>query len=66
MVSDMMSIELTPGNYGQDCIGNGTYEDIECCCDECDFMLCCIEDHWETYCAFCKFQNCPRLVTHIE
>ena len=35
---------LVPGNGGWDCPGNGLTEEIECCCDECDYMLCCMEE----------------------
>lgn len=38
-----------PGNNGRDCPLNGEHFDdngklIECCCDECDYMMCCIDD----------------------
>lgn len=35
---------LTPSFHGKDCLGNGTHEGIECCCDECDFYLECFPD----------------------
>ena len=40
--------EYIPGNGGKDCPGDGLHRDkrgkiIECCCDECDFLICCIE-----------------------
>ena len=43
-------IELTPGNGGENCKGNGKHKDengkiIECCCDECDYLLCCISSY---------------------
>lgn len=46
MIIDISGIELLPGNRGSDCLGNGEHFDefgnkIECCCDECDYMLCC-------------------------
>ena len=52
MIIDITGIELTPGNGGKDCKGNGQHLDengnpYECCCDECDYMLCCIDDDWE-------------------
>ena len=39
-------IVFRPGNQGKDCPGNGKHIDangnlIECCCDECDFLMCC-------------------------
>jgi len=41
MIIDVTGTELTPGNQGKDCLGNGKHEGIECCCDECSYMLCC-------------------------
>lgn len=32
---------LTPSYHGEKCLGNGTHEGIECCCDECDYYLEC-------------------------
>ena len=48
-LNDVTGIELTPGNGGEKSKGNGKHKDengkiIECCCDECDYLLCCIED----------------------
>lgn len=37
-------LPLTPGFHGEDCLGNGLYEGVECCCDECDYYLCCFSD----------------------
>ena len=44
---DESKIELMPANYGRDCIGNGKHKNeegkiIECLCDECDYMICCL------------------------
>ena len=44
---DVTGIKLTPGNGGKDCLGNGEYYDengilIECCCNECDYMVECL------------------------
>ena len=49
MIKDCTDIELTPGNMGSDCQGNGKHVDkdgnvIEWCCDECDYMMCCFSD----------------------
>ncbi len=65
MIIDVTGVELTPGNHGKDCLGHGDsyYEDgepIECCCDECDFMMCCLDDDWQIRCANCKHDDCPR------
>lgn len=63
MIVDVTGTPLTPGNNGRDCLGNGTHVDengqpIECCCEECDYYLCCTDpsfcrqspDCWETRC----------------
>ena len=77
MIIDVTGIELTPGNGGKDCKGNGTHFDedgniYECCCDECDYMLCCVDeecfllsdiDLYESdnkpNCKSCKDSECP-------
>ena len=63
MIIDITGIELTPGNNGEDCKGNGKHYDangnlIECCCDECDYLLCCTSDG--VNCSECMDNNCPR------
>ena len=44
MIIDITGIELTPGYGGEYCKGNGEHfdeqgEPIECCCDECNYLL---------------------------
>lgn len=51
---------LTPGNYGNDCLGNGEHEGIECCCDECDYMLCCLGERFSSECPKCQDTDCPH------
>ena len=46
---DVTGIKLTPGNEGKDCLGNGFHYDengnkIECCCNECDYMMKCLTE----------------------
>lgn len=65
MIIDITGIELTPGNKGIDCLGNGkNYNQygklIECCCDECDYMKCCIENTDYNECTYCHDLFCPR------
>lgn len=65
MIIDITGIELIPGNNGNDCPGNGEHYDkngnrIECCCDECDYMLCCLESHGKENCKICSDSKCPR------
>lgn len=37
-------VKLTPSLNGVDCLGNGEHEDIEICCDECDYYFDCFPD----------------------
>jgi len=60
MIVDITSTVLTPGNFGKDCLGNGNHIGIACCCDECDYMMCCLEDHSEEKCLNCKDPYCPH------
>lgn len=63
MITDVTGIELTPGNNGEDCKGNGKHFDengnlIECCCDECNYLLCCTVE--SPMCSECADDDCPR------
>ena len=65
MILDITGIELTPGNNGNDCLGNGEqfYNDgtpIECCCDECSYMYCCFVMKDLKDCDECDDLLCPR------
>lgn len=65
MIIDITGVELTPGNRGKDCLGNGEHRDsngniIECCCDECDYLICCTVLRWKKHCLKCENINCPR------
>ena len=74
MIIDITGVELTPGNGGRDCLGNGEHYDndgkiIECCCDECNYYLCCFErdyhkglynEDYEKMCKTCDEFDCPR------
>lgn len=65
-IIDCTGVELTPGNRGRDCRGNGEHFDltgrpIECCCDECDYMMCCFGDYGEEECEDCNDPRCPRV-----
>ena len=62
MIIDVTGIVLNPGNGGKDCLGNGNHYDnngelIECCCDECDYLMCCT---YESDCENCKNEKCSR------
>lgn len=59
MIVDVTGTILIPGNGGRDCPGNG--EKGECCCDECDYLLCCFDETTEPDCKLCMDRNCPRI-----
>ena len=60
MIVDCTRIELIPGNLGADCPGSWERAGMECCCDECDYLLCCIEQNWKELCRNCRDRHCPR------
>lgn len=65
MIIDVTGIELTPGNKGADCLGNGEHVNkdgnrIECCCDECNYMMCCLDTHQSETCQTCTDPYCPN------
>ena len=60
MIVDITGTILFPGNLGIDCLGNGRNSEIACCCDECDYMMCCLPAHDKTECLECEDQDCPR------
>lgn len=61
MLVDITGVVLTPGNNGDDCMGNGEHYDGNgnqiICCDECSYQLCCCE---KPDCAKCNDMQCPR------
>ena len=59
MIVDVTGKVLTPGNLGKDCAGNGEGA-RECCCDECDYLRCCISADWKEICRGCSDPYCPR------
>lgn len=66
MIIDCTGTILIPGRMGRDCPGNGLHKDVECCCDECDDMMCCLEDYDESECQSCKDANCPRSAASVN
>lgn len=60
MITDITGIKLIPGNRGKDCPGKGLCLPNDCCCDECDYMLCCLESHDPQECMCCNDIDCPR------
>ena len=60
MIIDNTGTILTPGNAGKACLGNGEQMGIECCCDGCDYMICCLESHSNKEYSTCSDRYCPR------
>ena len=63
MIIDITGTVLTPGNGGKNCLGNGLHEEIECCCDACNYFLCCFGDSETEDCSDCRDADCPN-ATH--
>ena len=66
MIKDITGTKLTPGNQGNDCLGNGAHYNkkgvlIECCCNECGYLACCTENDYPESCEKCVDFNCPRI-----
>ena len=59
MIIGCSGVMLIPGNGGEDCPGNGEDTLFECCCDECDYYLCCFDDDVAN-CDQCNDKACPR------
>ena len=60
LIIDVTGTILTPGNQGKDCLGNGEHPEVECCCDECDYLLCCTDIANDAQCKSCADRDCPR------
>ena len=64
MIIDVTGIELTPKSGN--CLGDGRHFDengtlIECCCDECDYLMCCTDTFLTTSCEECEDAYCPHV-----
>ena len=64
MIIDITGIELTPGRGGRYCLGNGDHYDrygnwMGCCCDECDYLVCCTDMKGRKECKTCEDLFCP-------
>ena len=62
MIIDITGVVLTPGNLGKGCPGNGENDSVECCCDECDYLMCCINEGDSQNCVNCTDIDCPCIV----
>ena len=60
MIIDVTGIPIIPGNQGKDCPGNWSSAGWNCCCDECDYMICFLDTHDPKECESCTDQDCPR------
>lgn len=60
MIIDSNGIMLIPGNFGNYCPGSWEFAGLDCCCDECDYMLCCLETHDPKECLTCQDLHCPH------
>ena len=68
-IIDITGTVLTPGKGGRKCHGNGKHFNkngilIECCCNECDYLLCCSEKHSTDKCRKCTDNKCPHAKKH--
>jgi len=64
MFTDVTGIILTPGNHGEQCLGNGRCYDkngnrIECCCEECQAFLTCFPEYTPEF-----LKNKKDIATH--
>ena len=60
MIIDITGKILLPGKKGRDCPRNVENNQMVCCCDECDYMMCCLPEHDGAECLRCKDKDCPR------
>lgn len=60
MITDITGITLIPGNLGKDCAWNGERNGIECCCEECDYLVCCMGNPDSLDCKDCDSTEYPR------
>lgn len=60
LIADVTGIVLIPGFGGRDCPSNGEEDPMTCCCDECDYMICCMGVKDENACVNCTDRYCPR------
>ena len=61
IIIDAIGIQLIPGNCGNECPGSWELTGLDCCCDECDYMKCCLETHNMADCLTCRDPDCPHV-----
>ena len=60
MILDVTGIKLIPGSCGKECPGSWEFAGFDCCCDECDYMQCCLETYCPKECLTCGDRDCPH------
>lgn len=60
MIVDVTGTALIPGNHGKACPGSWEHAGWDCCCDECGYMMCCMEAHDPKECLTCSDRDCPH------
>ena len=65
VITDVTGIELTPGHNGDFYKGSGKHIDkngvlSDCCCDECDYAICCFVMKDYDNCDSCFDADCPH------
>lgn len=70
VIKDVTGTTLTPGNFGKDCLGDGRHfnkkgKKIECCCDECGYLMCCTEEDYEKACEAVLILNAQDAKTKL-
>ena len=63
MIIDVTGTVLTPKS--EHCLGDGRHFDengmpIECCCDECNYLMCCTGVFLTVKCEECADEDCPN------
>lgn len=59
MIIDVTGIILIPGNQGNACPGSWEHAGLDCCCDECDYLMCCQDTHDPNLCLTCTDPRLP-------
>lgn len=66
MIIDANGIILIPGDCGKNCPGSWEFAGLDCCCNECDYMMCCMKTHNSEECITCNDKDCPHSPNYKE
>ena len=58
-ITDATGTPLIPSKQGCECPGNGEHPEYECCCDECGYLLCCLDPEIQLKRSMCTDRACP-------